>query len=97
MPLRFPSKRADYDIACVETDRVFIIDLNLGNISVTNDAERVYTELQSFWPNRRVIYRDSMGNWDEMIVDCDSEEIKRYPAKTCYIIFKPYKEHLPKI
>lgn len=99
MPLRFGSEHnhADYDIVRVEQDRVFIIDLDLGNKSVTNDAEYVYSVLQSMWPNRRVIYRDSIGNWDEMVVDCDPENIKKYPIEVCYIVFRPYKEHLPNI
>jgi hypothetical protein len=88
MPLRFGYKRSDYDIVCVESDRVFIIDLDLGNKSVTNDAEYVYSELQSSWPNRRVIYRDSIGEWSEITGHCNSLDI-------CFIGFRPYTEHLP--
>jgi hypothetical protein len=82
---------SDYDIVRVEHDRVFIVDLDLGNKSVTNDAERVYSELKKHWPGRRIIYKDSIGNWDEIIVQpfCKTNFV--------YITFKPYKEHLPKI
>lgn len=78
------TKHADYDIVCVEPDRVFIIDLDLGNKSVTNDAEKVYNDLQSLWPGRRVIYRDSIGTWDEIV--CTPPEAVKFIV---------YKEHLP--
>lgn len=95
MPLRFGDKRADYDIVRVEYDRVFIIDLDLGNKSVTNDAEYVYSELQSLWPNRRVIYRDSIGEWSEITTEYDPEVKILSLTNVFYIVFKPYKEHLP--
>jgi hypothetical protein len=57
-----------YDIVKIENDRVFIIDLNLPNTrSVTNDAEKVWKEIQTMFPNKRLIYRDTMGRWDEII------------------------------
>ena len=90
------NKHADYDIVRIEYDRVFIIDLDLGNKSVTNDAEYVYCELQKCWPNRRIVYRDSIGNWDEIAVDCDADPTKITPTSDyCYIHFRHYKEHLP--
>ena len=58
--------KADFKITHVTEDRVFVVDLNLGNMSVTNDAERVYKEVRQRHPNKRVIYKDSMGNWDEI-------------------------------
>jgi hypothetical protein len=85
---------ADYDIVRVEPDRVFIIDLDLGHKSITNDAEHIYFELQDQWPSRRVIYRDSMGRWDEIksvTVRVGGLEFEDY------IVFIPYKEHLPKV
>jgi hypothetical protein len=88
MPLRFCNNRSDYDIVRVEHDRVFIIDLNLGNKSVTNDADLVYTELQNQWPNRRVIYKDSIGRWDEIV--------SQFTRGDC-VRFKPYNEHIPQL
>jgi hypothetical protein len=88
------ARRSDYDIVRVEHDRVFIIDLDLGNKSVTNDAENVYIELQSFWPDRRIIYRDSAGVWDEI------ELRKNFFGGSLnwqQIQFKEYKEHIPNI
>lgn len=86
---------ADYDIVCVEHDRVFIIDLDLGNKSVTNDAEYVYIELQKLWPNRRVIYKDSIGQWDEIVSEVVVE--RKTSFQWFCVAFKPYKEHLPNI
>jgi hypothetical protein len=42
-----------------------------GARSVTNDAEHVYSELHALGllpPGRRLIYRDSTGQWDEMLM-----------------------------
>lgn len=42
-----------------------------GTRSVTNDAEHVCSELHGLGllpPGRRLIYRDSTGAWDEMVV-----------------------------
>lgn len=85
---------ADYDIVRVEKDRIFIVDLDLGNKSVTNDAERVYFDLQSQWPNRRVIYRDSMGRWYEIVNAAVRVGSLEFEDQT---IFRPYNEHLPKV
>lgn len=60
--------KADYEIIAVKSDRVFLIDLDKGSKSVTNDAERVYAEVIKQQPNKRVIYRDSQKNWDEIIM-----------------------------
>ena len=87
--LRFGNARADYDIARVEHDRVFIIDIDVGNKSVTDDAEFVYNELQSKWPGRRVIYKDRIGEWSEMLA---------YPSDNVLgieIDFDLYEEHVP--
>ena len=48
---------------------VLIEDLN-GPMSVTNDAEAVVRELiASGWGAYRFMYKDSMGNWDELLHD----------------------------
>lgn len=47
---------------------VWIEDLN-GALSVTNDAEAVCHDLQAGFPGYRIIYRDSMGLWDELVHD----------------------------
>ena len=44
---------------------IYIIDLD-GPVSVTNDAEAVVEYLLVQFPNTRIAYRDTMGNWDEL-------------------------------
>lgn len=51
----------------VTKDIVWIRDRNLGSISVTNDAHGVVRRVWHDYPNRRIIYQDSMGNWDELV------------------------------
>lgn len=78
--------RSFYDIVKIESDRVFIIDLNLPcSKSVTNDAEQVYNEIKALWPDKRIIYRDSMDRWDEII--CDE----------VFVFFRRYREPVPEI
>lgn len=84
-------KRADFEIVRVESDRIFIVDLDLGSRSVTNDAEWVYTVLTKTFPNKRIIYRDSMKNWGELAVDDRERKYKFIPN----IIFIPYNQHVP--
>lgn len=65
--------RSSYEIIRVDNreDKVFIEDLNIGK-SVTNDAEEVVEELNNQFPEYRIIYKDSMGNWDELCHDLGS-------------------------
>jgi hypothetical protein len=47
-----------------------IIDLDRGGKSVTNDIENVVQSLTSagfLFPGKSLIYRDSMGNWDQVL------------------------------
>lgn len=61
-------KNALYDIVKVDEDKVFVIDLDLPGVrSVTNDAEYVWEEIQKIFPGKRLVYRDTMGRWDEMV------------------------------
>ena len=80
---------ADFEIVHVENDRVFIIDLNLGHKSITNDAEWVYVQINSLYPNHRLIYRDSMNNWDEITPATEGN------GNAITVNFKPYHEHIP--
>ena len=41
--------------------------MNRGQISVTNDADAVVPEVAANYGDRRIIYRDSEGNWDELV------------------------------
>lgn len=60
-------RRAHYDVVKVTPEIVWIRDRNEdGVISVTNDAENVVKELHNKHPGARVIYQDTMGEWDEL-------------------------------
>jgi hypothetical protein len=60
--------RCNYDVLDEIDDVIYIVDLDIGNMSVTNDAESVCIELTSrYGINKRIIYRDSNGDWAEMI------------------------------
>lgn len=58
--------RADYTYS-VESNIISIIDLDLGNKSVTNDIENVLDDIRTelgTLAGYAVIYQDSMGRWD---------------------------------
>ena len=72
--------RADYQwkLADVAGERtLLIVDHNLGNMSVTNDAEAVLAEIDkgllSPITDYRIMYLDSMGQWDEICLDPDGK------------------------
>lgn len=62
--------RSDYTYS-IEDDTLKIIDLNLGNMSVTNNIEEVLTEILhnegNYIQDLKVIYRDSECIWDTVI------------------------------
>jgi hypothetical protein len=67
--------KADYATVETRPGIVFIVDLNDGNMSVTNDAEAVVDEVVRNYRRHtpqsisgpRIIYRDSDGQWDELV------------------------------
>lgn len=85
--------RSDYDIVFVNQDKVFIVDLDLGNKSVTNDAENVYEDISNLYPKKRLIYLDTLGEWDEIKPNPTSPDTfyDFYPLVT----FEPYLEDFP--
>jgi hypothetical protein len=56
---------AEFDITKVLPEAVFLVDNDQG-MSVTNDAEAVVEEVLSQYPVRRIFYRDTQGEWDEL-------------------------------
>ena len=60
------TRAADFEIVKVSPEIIWIRDLNLGNISVTNDAEGVCRRVWHEYPGRRIIYQDSEGDWSEL-------------------------------
>lgn len=60
------NSRASYSTVAVDHEFVYIEDCN-GPLSVTNDAEAVVAELLKTYPNKRIMYQDSEGQWDELV------------------------------
>lgn len=65
--------RADFQLQVDEpAKRIQIIDEDLGNMSVTNDLEAVLREvslqIDRALPEYSIVYRDSTGTWDRIIV-----------------------------
>lgn len=46
---------------------VWFVDPNDGARSMTNSAEFVCESVHDTMPGYRIIYRDTLGNWDEMV------------------------------
>ena len=63
-------RKADYTYE-IKNDVVSIIDLNLGNLSVTNDIENILTEINKTKNiiGKRVTYRDSEEEWSDFLAD----------------------------
>jgi len=62
--------KCDFSIFKIDNDKkmIFIKDMDLGRMSVTNDAENVVKYLNEKYPNFRIIYQDSDGlDWDELV------------------------------
>ena len=78
--------RADYVYRIIGNNTIVnIVDLNKGNMSVTNDAENVLTEINSIEEikNKRIVYLDSEDNVDEIVPVWKGEECIN-------VSFKPY-------
>ena len=65
---RVPPLVSDWHVVKSDSEKriVWIVDEDRGGKSVTNDAHNVIAMLQADYPDYRIIYRDSMGNWDEL-------------------------------
>ena len=65
-------RQSDFAVIEERAGILFILDLNLGGMSVTNDAERVFEWCQyhhGHGKGIRVVYQDSEGEWCEMARD----------------------------
>lgn len=56
-------------ISSVTDDAVFIIDTanETGRMTVTNDAEEVVMYLYRCFGNKRIFYKDTLDDWDELV------------------------------
>lgn len=71
--------KAAFDVIFLSKEKIILEDLD-GPRSITNDAEEVFAHVQRVWPGRRVIYRDTYGEYAEILQD----------PKTKVIIFADY-------
>jgi hypothetical protein len=81
---------ADFRVVHVEDDRVFIVDPDNDSKSITNDAEWVWNQINAKYPGRRLVYRDTMNRWDEII--------PTHPVDDFGVVavnFRPYDEWVP--
>lgn len=65
-------KRASFDISKSDGACLWIVDTwqpNRGQLTVTNDAEKVVEVLHVLYPGARIIYRDTGGQWAELVHD----------------------------
>jgi hypothetical protein len=64
--------RAAYTAELDGDDVIVIIDHDDGSRSVTNDAENVVADIAARFDlrARRIVYRDSEGRWDGLVVEC---------------------------
>jgi hypothetical protein len=62
--------QSSFEVVLANQQVVAIHDLDAGR-SVTNDAERVVSVLhrEGILRKQRLLYRDTMGNWDEILHD----------------------------
>jgi len=61
-------RKCEYRVLKHSDGIVFIEDTKKG-MSLTNDAERVCQEVNKDYPNCRIIYKDTIGRWDEIVYD----------------------------
>ncbi len=62
--------RSDFQVVSTTPDCVTIRDLDLGRMSVTNDAEAVVAHLRKcgiLRDGKRLLYYDSQGDLDEIV------------------------------
>lgn len=65
--------RAGYELVGISGQGIIFIE-DIGHthtLSVTNDAEAVVYELVNKYGDKRIIYKDSNGDWDELLHDGD--------------------------
>jgi len=72
-----------FSIYEVTDDAIFISD-NDDGVTITNNAKGVVFDIWKRYGDRRVIYRDTMGNWDELV-----------HIKGVFLHYAPYKEQIP--
>lgn len=61
--------RSVFYVDHITEDAVYVVDLCLAaeSMSITNDAEAVVENLYEEFGDKKFIYLDTMGNWDELV------------------------------
>lgn len=59
-------RTVSWSIHALTESTVFIADDNTGGMSVTNAAELVCEQCFERFGDRRIVYRDTEGRWDEL-------------------------------
>lgn len=54
-----------FDVVKVSKNFVYLVDLDIGR-SVTNDADNVCKHINYLYPNKRIVYKDTQGEWTEL-------------------------------
>lgn len=69
--------RAQWSTERVTEDTIWIVDVghDTGK-SVTNDAENVVRQVVNLYGNKKIMYCDSDGSWDQLVHD--SGEFKAF-------------------
>lgn len=78
--------KAAFTIHTMTPEKVFLLDdcNTAGTMSVTNDAESVCDFCHKNYPGKRIIYKDSSGDWGELRYDSGQE-----------VEFLPYHGEIP--
>jgi hypothetical protein len=76
--------RSRFYVQDVTEEAVFIVDLanECNTMSITNDAENVVANVAQAFGNKRIVYKDTMGQWDELIHE-----------NGVFVRFAPYREN----
>lgn len=72
-----------FSIYEVTDDAIFITD-NDDGVTITNNAEGVVRDIWHRYGDLRIVYRDTMGNWDELV-----------HVKGVFLHYAPFKEQVP--
>lgn len=74
--------KARYNVVNNTADIIFIEDVgHTYTMSVTNDAGNVVYAIVNMYGDKRIVYKDSEGNWDELLHDGDQ-----------FTGFRPYRQ-----
>ena len=58
----------DFSVIGIADETVYVVDMDQGNASVTQDAANVISWIQKKYPKHGVIYRDQEGCWARISV-----------------------------